>query len=444
MVLDAFEQRRAVVLAGLQAECGDKSRKGSVDAPIASLVARINAHPGVYTTSSCSGRISVFGEPTPESRAGGKKGGEWAYASHEPADKQASGCQGRERGEGEPEWLPAIVNVASASVASCHGGWGTSWFRLLAWTPHGVCGQEVIASVHRSSAGGARLVLRFEPFVLHLEARTPEMGQRVLAAARAAGFRESGLTLGSGGRRVMVGVRCSLRLEAPVADAGRVLVPDDYLSYLVDLANDKFQQNLDRIAKFEAELLAVLDAPAPSGFQLSQPPAPPPRQNASAVRHTPAAAAADGSGAGPSGRPAAAAAAGGLAAAPVRRRGAGGGGGLAMAPTAAVEALRKRQARVLGRLTALEQKLGGSKAGPSRAAGGGGGSGGSRTGGAAAKGAAAAAAAAEAAGAKRDKGVAAAADEGAGGLRWLPVPLSPELQVRTEACLRIRLAAGGS
>ncbi|PNG93974.1 tRNA wybutosine-synthesizing protein 2/3/4, partial [Tetrabaena socialis] len=88
MVLDAFQQRKAVVLQGLQAECADKSRKGSVDAPVASLVARINAHPAVYTTSSCSGRITVFGEPTPEGRAGGKKGGEWVYASHDPADPE--------------------------------------------------------------------------------------------------------------------------------------------------------------------------------------------------------------------------------------------------------------------------------------------------------------------------------------------------------------------
>lgn len=42
---------------------GDKSRKGSVDAPIEGLIALINARGDVYTTSSCSGRISVFAEP---------------------------------------------------------------------------------------------------------------------------------------------------------------------------------------------------------------------------------------------------------------------------------------------------------------------------------------------------------------------------------------------
>ena len=36
--LDAFAQRKAGVVASLAADCGDKSRKGSVDAPVAELV----------------------------------------------------------------------------------------------------------------------------------------------------------------------------------------------------------------------------------------------------------------------------------------------------------------------------------------------------------------------------------------------------------------------
>ena len=43
---------------------GDKSRKGSVDERVHSLVELINGQQQVYTTSSCSGRISVFGDPT--------------------------------------------------------------------------------------------------------------------------------------------------------------------------------------------------------------------------------------------------------------------------------------------------------------------------------------------------------------------------------------------
>ena len=40
----------------------DLSRKGSVDEPIRELVDYINELDSFYTTSSCSGRITVFSE----------------------------------------------------------------------------------------------------------------------------------------------------------------------------------------------------------------------------------------------------------------------------------------------------------------------------------------------------------------------------------------------
>lgn len=83
MVQDAFQQRKAQVLSSLYDPGSDKSRKGSIDAPIADLVDLINKLPDVYTTSSCSGRTSVFAEPTAETKAQKKKGGEWVYASHD-------------------------------------------------------------------------------------------------------------------------------------------------------------------------------------------------------------------------------------------------------------------------------------------------------------------------------------------------------------------------
>jgi tRNA(Phe) wybutosine-synthesizing methylase Tyw3 len=36
-----------------------------------------------------AGRVSVFAEPTEETRAQGKKGGEWVYVSHDLADANA-------------------------------------------------------------------------------------------------------------------------------------------------------------------------------------------------------------------------------------------------------------------------------------------------------------------------------------------------------------------
>jgi tRNA wybutosine-synthesizing protein 3 len=97
-----FEARKQKILEQLDApdsEYHDLSPKGSIDAPIRDLISEINGFDGLVTTSSCSGRISVFlegrkadsdplksaeveeGEGT---RAG--PGGAWLFISHDPVE----------------------------------------------------------------------------------------------------------------------------------------------------------------------------------------------------------------------------------------------------------------------------------------------------------------------------------------------------------------------
>jgi tRNA wybutosine-synthesizing protein 3 len=58
-----FESRKQKILEQLDApdsEYHDLSPKGSIDAPIRELIGEINGFDGIVTTSSCSGRISIF------------------------------------------------------------------------------------------------------------------------------------------------------------------------------------------------------------------------------------------------------------------------------------------------------------------------------------------------------------------------------------------------
>ncbi len=119
-----FDTRKRSVMEGLASDEKDKSRKGGVDAPIAALITRINSHPLFFTTSSCSGRVSIFSEAsslrtvgsaqaqedvtgtnlcTPETnieedgnqkmdtdtrkkkKKKKKKGGDWVYVTHDAA-----------------------------------------------------------------------------------------------------------------------------------------------------------------------------------------------------------------------------------------------------------------------------------------------------------------------------------------------------------------------
>jgi tRNA wybutosine-synthesizing protein 3 len=99
-----FDTKKRKILALLEIpdeEYHDLSPKGSVDEPIRPLIRDINRLPGLVTTSSCSGRVSVFAEGKKNEvleseldqnggvvRAGpgGKGSGSWLYVSHSPIE----------------------------------------------------------------------------------------------------------------------------------------------------------------------------------------------------------------------------------------------------------------------------------------------------------------------------------------------------------------------
>ncbi|BBN02828.1 tRNA wybutosine-synthesizing protein 3 [Marchantia polymorpha subsp. ruderalis] len=211
-----FELRKQAVLRGLASDEVDKSRKGGVDAPIADLIRRINSHPEFYTTSSCSGRVSLFldqpcaaplGDDVPDSsKEKVKKGGDWIFVSHEAAAEDD------------------VVNAVNQRYAAHQKG---------------------------------LLVFRFEPFILALECSSLAASQQLVTCAMASGFRESGIT--SAGKRFILAVRCSIRMEVPIADEGELLVTEEYLRYLTRLANKKMVLNQQRIDRFLSTFTATVE-----------------------------------------------------------------------------------------------------------------------------------------------------------------------------------------
>ena len=102
-----FQARKQKILEQLDtpdADYHDLSPKGSVDAPIRGLIGEINRLEGLVTTSSCSGRISVFlegrkadtavveapaeGEDSRAGPGGKGGGGSWLFISHEPVQNE--------------------------------------------------------------------------------------------------------------------------------------------------------------------------------------------------------------------------------------------------------------------------------------------------------------------------------------------------------------------
>lgn len=219
-----FEARKLGCLRAMASSLPDKSRKGTIDTLIAPLVARINAHPAFFTTSSCSGRISISQElqsplhpghipshTTPTRRK--MKGGDWNFVSHSPIDAQE----------------------VLQTLSDCFARNETQQPQL------------------------GLMVFRFEPFILAVECLTLSHAQALVSCAIASGFRESGVT--SMRKRIIVAVRCSIRIEAPIAEAGHLMVSEDYLKFLVRIANEKMGINHRRTEKFLSAFIDQLERP---------------------------------------------------------------------------------------------------------------------------------------------------------------------------------------
>lgn len=96
--MTSFQQKKKQILEALNVsstDYTDLSPKGSVDEGIVKLIGVVNAIPGLVTTSSCAGRVSVYvegkkknAEASTDNKAiagtGGKGGGRWIFVSHDP------------------------------------------------------------------------------------------------------------------------------------------------------------------------------------------------------------------------------------------------------------------------------------------------------------------------------------------------------------------------
>ncbi|KAH0933529.1 hypothetical protein HID58_010646 [Brassica napus] len=207
-----FEKRKAATLASIRSSVTDKSPKGFLDEPILPLLETINHHPSYFTTSSCSGRISILSQPKPLSTTNPSskkkaRGGSWLYITHDPAD---------------PE----------------------SVLHLLFSPPSEPLDQP------------SELVFRFEPLIIAVECKDVRSAQFLVATAISAGFRESGITCCGEGKRVIIAIRCSIRMEVPLGDTGKVMVSREYVRFLVDVANEKMVANRKRTDGFGFALLS--------------------------------------------------------------------------------------------------------------------------------------------------------------------------------------------
>ncbi|KEP67217.1 UNVERIFIED_CONTAM: kelch repeat-containing protein [Hammondia hammondi] len=261
----------------------DKSLKGSVDRDLLRICSIINTNPSYVTTSSCSGRISVFqnGPKSPEGNS--KKGGKLIYASHSPIEQAEVAVIIQRLRSGDSHYQSKVKHGATHRPLNADDAErGSSPFPDQRDQP---APQALKDPKHDSfkvarHSGKPTVDLKVEPFVMHVECADLESARTLLTAAVTCGLKHSGMSV-AGPKRYIVAVRGSQRLEAPLGtcttdavslasqtDLGsekgtsrcELLVSLDYLNFMISMCNDKMSLNLMQIRRFEAKLEEIFRA----------------------------------------------------------------------------------------------------------------------------------------------------------------------------------------
>ncbi|XP_055222923.2 tRNA wybutosine-synthesizing protein 3 homolog isoform X2 [Gorilla gorilla gorilla] len=175
-----------------KAQClskADLSRKGSVDEDVVELVQFLNMRDQFFTTSSCAGRILLL-----------------------------------DRG----------INGFEVQKQNC------CWLLVT----HKLCVKDDVIVALKKANGDA--TLKFEPFVLHVQCRQLQDAQILHSMAIDSGFRNSGITVGKRGK-IMLAVRSTHGLEVPLSHKGKLMVTEEYIDFLLNVANQKMEENKKRI-----------------------------------------------------------------------------------------------------------------------------------------------------------------------------------------------------
>nr|CAG8640076.1 10072_t:CDS:2 [Entrophospora candida] len=190
----------------------DKSPKGSIDEPMLPLINLLNKHNDYVTTSSCSGRIAVY------------CGGKWLFVSHIKIEFPSKNINNN------------VDNRKELNEFSLNTVFGKECENVILFNSNNV--EEYNSLLMENQTSDNRLIyFKFEPMILHIEARTLDSAKNLVTLAINAGYRESGLLTTS--KRHMVIIKSSLKLDVPIANFNSItkkistFVDSSYLYLLI-------------------------------------------------------------------------------------------------------------------------------------------------------------------------------------------------------------------
>ncbi|MBU3907060.1 MAG: hypothetical protein KKA64_02295 [Nanoarchaeota archaeon] len=169
----------------------DKSSKGDWDKHILKLCEKINSKEDFYTTSSCSGRIVLMKD----------------------------------------------------SEIKKHG--------LFLKVDHNKISFNLLIKDLKEIVGKNKNLIMFkqESCILHVACSSLENAQKLYDKAKLAGWKKSGII--SSGKRFIVELNSTEKLEFPIADRGKELVDEKFLKMIVKEANRKLKKGWEKIRRLE-------------------------------------------------------------------------------------------------------------------------------------------------------------------------------------------------
>lgn len=165
-------------------------REGKVDEDIIELLLLINSIKGIYTTSSCSGRIGIIEEPA----LGAKPLSRWLIKVHRPIEFEEAKNALKDAREG-------------------------------------------------------LIFLKSQPPIFHVVAEDMEKAKKLHELGLASGFKYTTFKVIS--NRYLIEINATEYLTAPLGKDGKVLVSDDYLSFAIELGNSMLRRSKGRLARLE-------------------------------------------------------------------------------------------------------------------------------------------------------------------------------------------------
>ncbi|ASJ05406.1 tRNA(Phe) 7-((3-amino-3-carboxypropyl)-4-demethylwyosine(37)-N(4))-methyltransferase Taw3 [Thermococcus barossii] len=165
-------------------------REGKVDEDIIDLLLLINSINGIYTTSSCSGRIGIIEEPD----LGAKPLARWLVKVHRPMEFE-----------------------------------------------------EARKALKKAREG--LIFLKSQPPIFHVVAEDLERAKRLHELGLASGFKYTTFKVVS--KRHLVEINATEYLTAPLGRDGRVLVGEEYLRFAVELGNSMLRRSKGRLPRLQ-------------------------------------------------------------------------------------------------------------------------------------------------------------------------------------------------